>query len=235
MLEDIRILTSRRAYEFRPDDLRLSVLSTRPVQEQVQEQFAFQAAVMGSPFPTFGEVPTTNPPGFVFNMGVWISPEEQLVPIRFLHFEPTRIVIDIAGPSSAVTAIYEHIRTFFAELKAPDGSPVIGEPEQMLDYSEIVATYPFALDMIIAEPFREIFNTTLVKGNNKGKVMLPSIFIQSLRADEKFAVSPQFQGLGFSLREGTQPEEHTYFSSGPLDSDTHLSYLNKLAALRLSF
>jgi hypothetical protein len=231
MLEDIRILTSRRAYEFRPDDLRLSVLSTRPVQEQVQEQFAFQAATMGSPFPTFGEVPATNPPGFAFNMGVWISPEEQLVPIRFLHFEPTRIVIDTAGPSSAVTAIYEHIRTFFAELKAPDGSPVIGEPEQMLDYSEIVATYPFALDMIIAEPFRKILNTALIKGSDKGKVMIPSIFIQSLMVDEKFVIPPHFQGLGFSLREGTQPEERIYFSSGPLDSDTHLSYLNKLAAL----
>lgn len=200
------------------------------MQEQVQELFAFQTSGMGSPFPTFGEVPATNPPGFVFNMGVWISPEEQLVPIRFLHFEPARIVIDIAGPLSALTAIYEHLRKFFAELKAPDGLPVIGEPEQLLDYSEIVATYPFALGMMIAEPFRKILSA-IVKGSDENKVMIPSIFIQSLLTDQKFEVPPHFQGLGFSLREGTQPEERIYFSSGPLDSDIHLSYLNKLAAL----
>ncbi len=231
MLEDIKILTSRRAYEFRPDDLRLSTLSTRPVQEQVQELFRFQNSAMGSPFPTFGEVLATNPPGFLFNMGVWISPEEQLVPIRFLHFEPGRIVVDVAGPSSAITTIYEHLRKFFAELKAPDGMPVIGEPEQILDYSEIVAKYPFALDVMIAEPFREIFKTVLAKGSNEDSIMTPAIVIQLVPAGQKFVTPIVGAALGFAPREGTQPNEHIYFSSGPLDSDTHLGCLNDLAAL----
>src|SRR6266481_2653164 len=107
MLEQIKILSSRRAYEFQQDDLRLSVVSARPVQQQFQELFRLQTSAMGSPSPTFGEVPATYPPGFVFDMGIWISPGEQLVPIRFLHFEQYRIVIDVAGTSDALTPIFE--------------------------------------------------------------------------------------------------------------------------------
>ena len=96
MLEQVKLLASRRAYEFRPDDLRLSTLSIKPVQEQIQRLFQFQTAVMGSPMPTFGEVPATYPPGFVFNMGTWIAEDKQIIPIRLLHFEQRQIVIDVA-------------------------------------------------------------------------------------------------------------------------------------------
>src|SRR6185503_13027993 len=120
MLEEIKILSSRRAYEFRQDDLRLTMLSTKMVQQQFQELFQFQASMMGSPSPTFGDVPATYPPGFVFDMGVWVSPEQQPVPIRFLHFEQRRIVIDVAGSSESITAIFEQVKSFFSALHAPD-------------------------------------------------------------------------------------------------------------------
>jgi hypothetical protein len=71
---------------------------------------------MGSPIATFGEVSVTYPPGFVFAMGVWISQEKQILPIRFIHFEQRRIVIDVVGPSSAITAIFEQLRHFLSEL-----------------------------------------------------------------------------------------------------------------------
>ena len=34
MPEDIAFITARRAYEFRPDDLRLSMLSIKPIQDE---------------------------------------------------------------------------------------------------------------------------------------------------------------------------------------------------------
>src|SRR5437764_371982 len=106
MLEQVKIITGRRAYEFRPDDLRLSLLSTKIVQEQIQQLFQFQTSAMGTPAPMFGDVPVTYPPGFVFDVGVWLSPDEQLVPIQFLHFEQRRIVIDVAGSSIAIPHIF---------------------------------------------------------------------------------------------------------------------------------
>src|SRR5260221_5979497 len=115
MLEQVKLLTSRRAYEFRPDDLRISMLSTKPVQEQIQQLFQFQTAMMGTPIATFGDVPVTYPPGFVFDMGVWISQDKQIIPIRFLHFEQSRIVIDVAGPPVALTPSFHGLRQLLFE------------------------------------------------------------------------------------------------------------------------
>ena len=234
MLEQIKILSSRRAYEFQQDDLRLSVVSTRPVQQQFQELFRFQTSAMGSPSPTFGEVPATYPPGFVFDMGIWISPGEQLVPIRFLHFEQRRIVIDVAGPSSSITAIFDRVRAFFSELRAPDGTPIIGEPERILDYSEITARFPFSLDGLIAEPFRKLLKSVLPGSNDTNCEMIPTFSVQVYPADQELVSVPSLndvRSLSFALRAGTHPHEHIYFSGAPFDSETHLRYLEQLETM----
>jgi hypothetical protein len=234
MLEQIKILSSRRAYEFRQDGLRLSVLSTRPVQQQFQELFRFQTSAMGTPSPTFGDVPTTYPPGFVFDMGVWISPDQQLVPIRFLHFEQRRIVIDVAGPSSVITAIFERVREFFSELHAPDGAPIIGEPERILDYSEITARFPFALDALISEPFRTLLKSVLPDSSDSSNELIPTFSAQVYPIDRELANVPSLndvRALSFALRAGTHPHERIYFSGAPFDSETHLHYLEQLETL----
>lgn len=236
MLEQIKVVTSRRAYEFRPDDVRLSALCTKPVQEQIQKLFQFQAAVMGTPIATFGEVPATYPPGFVFNMGVWVTPDEQLVPIRFLHFEQYRIVIDVAGTSDALTPIFERLQQFLSGLNAPDGSPVIGEPEHILDFSEITAKYPFPLDAVLSQPFSKALKAVSGINTSSNMILIPLFTVQPFPVNQKVAAIPgpnTHSAFTFALRSGTQPEDHIYISSAPLDSETHLSYLNELeAALR---
>src|SRR3989442_6752141 len=216
MLEHVKLLSSRRAYEFRPDDLRLSTLSIKPVQEQIQRLFQFQTAAMGSPMPTFGEVPTTYPPGFVFNMGMWISEDKQIIPIRLLHFEQRRIVIDVAGPSSAITAIYEHLRRFLAELRAPDGSPIVGEPERVLDHTVISAQFPFSMDAIFARPLHQLFARALNANASSEELALTStIVIQKHPTGQeiaRLANSEDSHAITFGPRIGTKPEEHIYLS-----------------------
>jgi hypothetical protein len=236
MLENIKIITSRRAYEFRPDELRLSMLSLKPVQDQIQQRFQFQAAAMGTPFPTFGDVTATIPPGLVFNSGVWLSSGEQLVPIRFLHFERHRIVIDVAGPSSAISNIFEHLQHFLAPLRTPDGFPLIGTLERVQDYSEITARYPFSLDTVLAEPLRKLLNQQTSVSNNGNLALIPTLAIQ---AYDNSQILPAVPGANhpnvftFTLRSGTKPDERIYFSAAPLDSERHLNYLSELeAALR---
>ncbi len=232
MLKQVKLLASRRAYEFRPDDLRLSTLSIKPVQEQVQRLFQFQTAVMGSPMPTFGEVPATYPPGFVFNMGIWISEDKQIIPIRLLHFEQRRIVIDVAGPSSTITAIYEHLRHFLSELQAPDGSPIVGEPERVLDHTVISAQFPFSMDTVFAPPLRKLFSKVL-NANSEGLALMSTIVTQKHLAGKeitRLANPEESYALTLGPRIGTRPEEHIYLSSAPLDSEAHLSYLNELEA-----
>jgi hypothetical protein len=235
MLEQVKLLASRRAYEFRSDDLRLSTLSIKPMQEQIQRLFQFQTAVMGSPMATFGEVPATYPPGFVFNMGMWISEEKQIIPIRLLHFEQRRIVIDVAGPSSAIAAIYENLRHFLSELQAPDGSPIVNEPERVLDYSVISAQFPFSMEAIFAPPLRKLF-TKVISTNDSSEesALLSTIVIQKHPARQEIArlANPEdSHAFTFGPRVGTRPEEHIYLSGAPLDSEAHLSYLIELEAV----
>src|SRR5258708_20493320 len=99
MLEQVKILTSRRAYEFTPDALRLSSVSIQPVQRQIQQLFNFQSSAIGSPMPMFGEVPTTYPPGIVFNLGASIYQQQSIFPSRFLHCKRIPIDIDSVSPT----------------------------------------------------------------------------------------------------------------------------------------
>ncbi len=229
MLEQVKILTSRRAYEFHPDDLRLSTLCTKPVQGQIQQLFHFQTTVMGSPMATFGDVPATFPPGIVFDMGVWISQDKQLVPIRFLHFEQRRIVIDVAGPSSVITAIFEQLRQFLSQIQAADGSPVIGEPDHVLEYTEISAQFSFPLDRVLSPSMRKLLAKTI----SEEEMPIPTLVIQALSPEQEYpgAVNAHHpRSFTLALRASSHPEEHVYFSAAPLDSEAHLSYLNELDA-----
>ena len=235
MLEQVKLLASRRAYEFSPDALRLTTLSIQLVQQQVQQLFGFQSSIVGSPIPTFGVVPATYPPGVVFNLGVWIYHEEQIVPIRFIHFEQNRIVIDVAGPSTAIDEIAERLFHFLSSIRAADGTPVVGEPERILDYSEITAHFSQPLDVLFPKPLRRLLSKVMrVDVDDKSKVILPTIAVQAFPRDEVVAATPSANdahAFTLALRSGTRPDEHIYYSGAPLDSEAHLSYLNELEAI----
>lgn len=239
MLEHIKILTSRRAYEFRPDDLRLSMLSIKPVQDHIQKLFSFQSVAVGSPVPTFGDVPLTLPPGLVFTTGMCLSSEnEQLTPIRFLNIEQHRIVVDVAGKSLVIDEIFDRLRDSLAELHAPDGASIIAEPEQILNYSEITAHFTSSLDSMFTSSFRELlgkFTSSDVNGNNFA--LVPTLAVQSYRANQQLSAVPGANDnrvFTFAQRAGTRPEEHVYFSGAPLDSEEHLIYLAELETILAS-
>lgn len=229
VLDNVRFLTARRAYEFGPDDIRLSTLSTPPVEVRLRELFQFRTAVMGSPAPMFGDVPASYPPGYVFDVGFWISPEGELVPIRFIHFELQRIVIDVAGKSSAIESIYQLVREAVAGIQTPDGSPVIGEPHTIRDYSELTAQCNFPLDAIIPRSLRGVFSKYSGVAQGDSRLLLPSLTVDSGKSGEVSTSQPTTSTFTFAIRVGTKPEEHEYFSGAPLESDTHLTYLTEFA------
>jgi hypothetical protein len=228
MLENITFLTGRRSHEFSADGLRLSTLSIKPIQEAIQELFQFQSFAIGTPISTFGEVPLTFPPGVVFNTGVWKSPENKYVAIRFFHFEAQRIVIDVAGSSAALTPIFDQLYRVLSQIETLDGSPLVGKPQAVLDYSEISATFPFSLEVLIPQPIREA-----LAGVTKGPVLLPTLIVQSASGEQVLAgtaVHGDNHAFTFAPRAGSRPEDHIYFSGAPLDSETHLEYLKNLEA-----
>ncbi len=238
MLQQVKLLAARRAYEFSPDDLRLTVFTLKPVQDAIQQSLHFQLATVGSPLPTFGEVPATLPPGVVFNWGLWPSEDEVLIPIRFLHIEQRRIVIDVAGPSSALAPIFEHVRRIVAEAPVAHDTPVIGEPERIRDYSEISAKFSWPLDAVFPPKIRKLFSHAMgLPAGQRDVLMAPSLYMQSqpVHEEARGAVTiADSQVLQFAARVGTHPDDRVYFSGAPLDSDAHLAYLKELDAILAS-
>lgn len=232
MPEQVKIITSRRAYEFSADSIRLSSLSIQPIQQPIQQLFSFQSSVIGSPLPTFGAVPATYPPGIVFNLGVWIHQEEHIVPIRFIHFEQNRIVIDVAGPTGAIDGIADRLFNFLSGLKAADGTPVVGEPERVLNFSEITAQFSYSLDAVFPRPLRKLLSKIMdIDVGKKSKEIIPTVAFQVFSMNEVISAVPtpnDAHTFTLALRSGTRPDEHIYYSGAPLDSDAHLSYLNEL-------
>lgn len=234
MSKDIKLIASRRAYEFPPDALRLTMLSLDPIVGRIQEVFKFQFAQVGTPQATFGPVAQTLPPGLVFSMGTFASEGSGLIPIRLLHFEPRRIVIDVAGPSSSLDEIFAGLKTMLGELTAPDGSPAIGILSNVRNQSEISARYTFELMALLAPNLGPIVKQGLGVEDDS-RTLIPSLAFQVQQPqDEYIGTGPVVQTNGpmmeIALRQGTLPGEHIYYSIAPLDSEAHIAYLSNLEA-----
>jgi len=236
MLRNPKLLSSRRAYEFAPDMLRLTTLSIKPVMDALKDAFSFQVMLIGSPLPIFGDVPATIPPGVVFNYGFFNLGVDAPVPIRFLHFESARITVDVAGPTSACAGVFELIERSMRDMRAADGSPVIGTPARTLDGSE----YSFELGVdstsLILPDIRDLAQGLFLgqPGAQDGAQLIVSLRMHFQMPDAPFpgsAQNPDPFGLHLEYRAKTKPEDHHYFSYAPADNETHLAYLHRLGDL----
>lgn len=228
--EGTKIISARRSYEFGPDQLRLSMLTIEGVRESVKDLFHFEQVTLGSPPQTFGRVPATIPPGLVYNYGAVVVDEEVLIPIRFLHFEANRIVIDVGGPSSALDVIFQQLQALLSGLKAPDGSPIIGEPVAILDRSELHVSLPFPSQVFLVSSISEVLSRFLLDDTNQ--VLMSSLRARAALPDTVFHREAHNEWKAFTLevRSGTTPNEHTYYSAAPLQTSEHLRMIRELQA-----
>jgi hypothetical protein len=230
-MDKVTTLTARRAYEFRPDDLRLSVLSVAQVHQQIQQFFTFQIGAVGAPQQTFGTVPRTMPPGVVLDFGTTQTPGNVPIPMRFMHFEPRRIVIDVAGPSSAIDWTYEQLLRILAEVESADDLPIVGEPETVRDYSEIVAHFDFDFEDLVSGPLLDLARETF---DESGRSVMPlNLKFRAVAPDEeadpgKIAMGAFSQGNALELRAGTRPQDRTFYSVAEMPTDRHLAWLEVL-------
>lgn len=233
-LGTIKLLSSRRSYELPGDRLRLTMATVAEVIQAIKNAFGFQVAVVANPIPTFGAIPPTIPPGVVYNYGRHVEPPDTVVPIRYLHFEPQRIVIDVAGPSAAITPVYTGLREILAPVRMPDGSNVIGEPVAIREYSEITIQPGAALERLFNPSVLALFREQLAPGDGTQlRVFVPSVGAQLLAPDATFGLEDlgESVNLKLELRAGTRVDEQVLFSGAPLDSDAHIKYLESLTEM----
>lgn len=225
MDEDLKLITARRAYEFRPNELRLTMLSLPNIREHIQKMFNFDVAEVQTPPPVFGPTQFTMPPGIVFQIGGTQVPEKTTVPIRFMHFESLRIVVDVGGPSSAIDHIFAQLQRTLANVPAPDGSLIIGEPWRVLDYSEISGHLSFGFDKLVNKKVRD-HAKGLFGEEGKKREMVP-VGVRFISTDGPGGSdSPDVYTLEF--RDADQVEDETYTSSADIPTDRHLAWLEAL-------
>jgi hypothetical protein len=226
VVDRVKILVARRAYEFAPDDLRLTSLGAGDVPSQIQEHFEFRTANIATPPATFAEVPATIPPGLVFGVGTLRSPNGTLTPIRFMNIEPQRIVIDIAGPSAAIDEAYAQLKDLLGGTKAPDGSPAIGETTKILDYSEISARLTPGFNELIDGRLSDAARQTFAE--EEGAEVVPVGMVLRVARPSTVIDQPNFGQAIIQVRTGTRAEERIYFSATDLTSEANVAWLEHL-------
>ncbi|MHB1005416.1 MAG: hypothetical protein ACYC3S_07185 [Chloroflexota bacterium] len=233
MVEVVSFVSARRAYEYRPDDLRLSLLSTQPVRQKIVAAFSFHLEQVAVPMETFGVVPKTLPPGVVYNFGSVVMDDGAIAPIRFLHFEAQRIVIDVAGPSQVLDVVYAKLLETLDGTSTPDGSPAVGAPTEVHDRSDISVRLGIDSTALMPPPVQAAYDRVigrLYEGRRYSAV--PFIGVHPVSTDEPYPGTPtgyrSYFAFNLDLRKDSPIGERTFFSSAPLDTEAHLGYLQDL-------
>ena len=225
MPENVKLISARRTYEFRQNELRLTMLSLATIRERIQEAFGFDTNEIQTPPAVFDTVPATMPPGVVFQVGGASLPDRTVVPVRFLHFEPRRIVIDVSGPSSALDLVFDQLKRELAEVRTPDGSLALGEPWRVWDYSELSGRMSFRLNKLFNERLLE-HAKNLFSSDGAAREARP-LGLRFISPDGPGGVElPDIYTLEFG--DASQLEEEIYTSRADLPTDRHLAWLEDL-------
>jgi hypothetical protein len=220
------ILIARRAYEFHPDHLRLTLLSTAAARETVQQRFGFTTSAVATPPPSFGPIANTLPPGVVFNVGSIVSRDGTIIPIRFLNFEPTRVVIDTSTPSSYLDEVWTALTDALSEIHGGGGMTALAAPQDVRDYSALSAESEADLSFLIPTALQAAVNSALGVSVQE-RTLVPTMFLQPVATAVKYdgLIVDDPSSFQISLRAGSFPTERLLFSGAPLDTDSHAQYL----------
>ena len=227
MLTDVRIISSWRAYLFRGDDIRLSMLTTPQVMEALDTAFNAEELSIQTPPSLFRRHRLTNPPGLVLSHGSWVGPDEEGVPVRAIHASADQIVISIAGPSKYIDLIYDRLVTVVNQIPAPDGGSIIGHPVETKDRS-VVSFRLQGLTELLRPP--ALMSAVKTVSGLKGDLVTAVRFVP-WPGSEDYDVDPTLRHREFALEplSGWPPELGAFRSIAPLPSDEHLSYLELLS------
>jgi hypothetical protein len=232
-VEDILILSARRAYDFHVDDIRLSLLSNRAVIQHIQDAFAFEVAAAAEPPETFGPVQDTMPPGLVFHLGLAPFPSGSATPVRYIHIEAQRIVIDISGSSDIIDSTFAMLMELIGTIETSEGDPAVGTPYGIRDYSDIRFRGAFHSGALAPPGVLEALASSMSNQRAEPSELIPSMLIRLSPPGEPYlgGGTPTFDSLRLENRAGTTPEENIYVSAAPLRTQNHLSFLERIEAL----
>lgn len=229
MIEEVRVLSARREYIFESDQIRLSSLNTSMVRNLIQTSFGFNTVQDGSiPLSKFGPPSVSFPPSVAFSGGTWIAQDKTPIFIRGMGFETQQLIIDIVGNSAWLDPIFAHLREILDPIKAGDGTPLLGTGKDVSkkDYSELSFRVAEPLALPVPPAMRSVFSKWLAI---KDREWIPLLRWQAVDLGAPFP-GDHLGGFQFNVvpRLGSNLINCNYFSSAPLDSEKHQSFLKEL-------
>ena len=219
----MKILSARRAYEFAQDGLRLKALSTPRLEDVYKMRSSLRRIRLVLPLPRYRTVPITYPPGAVFDTGALVGPP--FTPIRFLHIEPRRIVIDVWSKSSTIDTVFARLLSVVDDL--PPELRAIDDPIRVRDRSEILVDGELRIEAIFRNEIVASVKETLADAEISEVV--PGISVWPVRpSDDGFQAHGDPDVFALEVRAGTAVSDHQLFSAAPLTTEGHATYLRRL-------
>lgn len=216
MPDKVRILNATRIYEFEPDAIALSIISTDRVGRVLSSALGIPsdaAVTLGSPI-------STELGGVIFQQGS-ITDHEQTIVVRRLLIQPRLLSITVVESSSRSTDTVLHvIRNALSSVKTSTNRPIIGDYKSIRDHSELTAHLDF--------PSNAPFSTEFMRA-----VTLPDVKPEwawgltavAIANEQPYPGDPQPNLLTpwwhLSPRQGTKLEDRIYYSAAPLDTEAH--------------
>lgn len=227
-------VSSRRAYEFDVDNIRLTLLCHTSVIDELRQVFSFEYGEITQPPETFGPVSPTNPPGLVLAAGFVPDQKQRDATIRMIAIEARRVVVDVAGPSSDISLTYDRLKIALEGLVAADGGLALGNHKQIRDFSDISFRSEGMLNQIINPHLLKVFER--FGGDeeltHQSFELVPSIKVKRQTVGEEYSGSfADLSTFAIDLRGGSSLRHGLLYSGAPLDSDRHLEMLREIESL----
>lgn len=227
MIHDVVVLSSRREYFFPQDSIRLSALNADPVRGTVQLAFGFHRIDEGGHIQVFEPAITSFPPSLLFLMGHFQSEDGAVIPVRGIGFEARHVTLDVVGGPRELDAVFSHLTTVLKSLQLGDGLPILREPVQNREYSELTFRTKHSLPLV-SPAVSDLLSQHL---SVQGRQWVPSWQWQAVEPDRALPGDQSLPpGLRFTLarRMGSTLAENHYYSVAPLAADQHVQFLSEL-------
>jgi hypothetical protein len=166
-----------------------------------------------------------------------VKVDEQVIPVVSLTVEPRRISLGIRGSSKMADAVYGEFQkllfSFAGGSKKQDYPPLVKAED-----TSCVATLSIDFEDLIASALMKYLHSDVKSALETKSAVPKSVVFKNLTFEIRYApTDPQLEEHEITMsnktlviepRAATPRKERRFFTSSPVDSDTHLSILRGL-------
>lgn len=225
-MEDIAGLVVRQFRVFPPDLVPYNALNSGPGTEIFRKQFNFREVV--TPDQAVGEM--------YFAGGMLLLPDtEAPIVINYVQINYQRIILEVAGSTDEANMIFEAMLASLTQFD-PQRRLINAAPLLQTHETQCVARLAFEWRDLVSDRLNQFLNSPVVASITSGaatsrlSAMNLRFTLQFDSSDQRlreYGVIHADKSLILEPRQNTPFSERLYFTQSPLDSDSHLSLIEK--------